>query len=193
MSNYINNKEDLEFFLNIEKEKYNRKSIITPLICIRESDFLWKHNILLRRTEYYINTNKKIRGLFYKLRLFLFQNRHQIHIPINTFGYGLKIMHLGPILVNSNVRAGNHISLHINTSIVAGGSNNKVPTLGNGVVLGVGAVVLGDIEIADNIAIGANSVVNKSFYEEDITIAGAPAKKISDNGRTKWSKHNIKV
>ena len=43
-----------------------------------------------------------------------------------------------------------------------------------------GAVIVGDIRIADNIRIGANSFVNKSFLEEGITIAGAPARKISD-------------
>jgi len=37
--------------------------------------------------------------------------------------------------------------------------------------------------IADGIVIGANSVVNKSFTEENITIAGVPAKKINNKGR----------
>ncbi len=40
----------------------------------------------------------------------------------------------------------------------------------------------GNIEIGDNVAIGANSVVNKSF-DSNITIAGIPAKIISNNGR----------
>lgn len=62
-----------------------------------------------------------------------------------------------------------------------------VPTIGNGVVLGVGAVVLGDVRLADNIAVGANAVVNKSFDEENIAIAGVPAKKISNNGRKVWA------
>lgn len=36
----------------------------------------------------------------------------------------------------------------------------------------------GNIEIADNIIIGANATVTKSFLEEGIIIAGTPAKKI---------------
>lgn len=48
--------------------------------------------------------------------------------------------------------------------------------------IGPGAKIFGDIFIADNIAIGANAVVNKSFYESNITIAGVPAKKISNKG-----------
>ena len=45
-----------------------------------------------------------------------------------------------------------------------------------------GAKIFGNITIADGIVIGANSVVNKSFLEPNITIAGVPAKKISNKG-----------
>lgn len=46
------------------------------------------------------------------------------------------------------------------------------------VEIGYGAVLLGDIRIADDIIIGANSVVTKSFEEPGIVIAGVPAVKI---------------
>ena len=97
-------------------------------------------------------------------------------------------MHVGPILINGNAKIGKNCSIHINTSIVAGGIDSSAPTIGDNVVIGVGAVLLGKISIANNIAIGANAVVNKSFFEEDIAIAGVPAKKISNNGRSKWNK-----
>ena len=42
--------------------------------------------------------------------------------------------------------------------------------------------MFGRIEIADGIAIGANAVVNKSFLENNISIAGIPAKKIGNMG-----------
>lgn len=64
------------------------------------------------------------------------------------------------------------------------------PHIGNNVVIGVGAVVLGDTYIADGIAVGANAVVNKSFEEPNIAIAGVPARKISNNGRYKWQGKN---
>ena len=98
-------------------------------------------------------------------------------------------MHIGPILVNGRVKGGKDISLHINTSIVAGGTNSSVPVLGSGIVVGVGAVILGGIELGNDVAIGANAVVNKSFLEDDITIAGVPAKKISNNGSSAWRKN----
>ena len=54
--------------------------------------------------------------------------------------------------------------------------------IGDNVWIGPGAKIFGKIFIADNIAIGANSVVNRSFAEQNITIAGIPAKKIKDSG-----------
>ena len=87
----------------------------------------------------------------------------------------LRIIHLGSILINNKVRLGNDCKLHINTAFVAKGTSNEAPTLGNGVVVGVGAVVLGGIHIADHVAIGANSVVNKDVLESNITVAGIPA------------------
>ena len=40
--------------------------------------------------------------------------------------------------------------------------------------------IIGDITIADDIAIGANALVCKDFLTPGITIAGVPAKKISE-------------
>lgn len=69
--------------------------------------------------------------------------------------------------------------MHIATSTH---NESLVPHIGNNVFIGPGAVIVGDIKIADNIAIGANSFVNKSFLEEGITIARVPARKVSDKG-----------
>jgi len=184
---YIKSKQDLMEFLNYEKKNYGRKNTKMPLVCVREKSYLWKYNVLLRKAEYYTNTRKKIRSLIYRAWLSRYQNQHQIHIPINTFDKGLRLMHLGPILVNAKVKAGKDIALHINTSLVAGGSNDYAPVLSDNIVVGVGAVILGDVHLAKHIAVGANSVVNKSFDEENIAIAGAPAKKVSNNGRLNWN------
>lgn len=162
---------------------------VKRLLVIGENAILRKHQILLRKCEYYTNTKKRIRAAIYKLRLSRIQNSHAMHIPLNTCGKGLHIMHVGPILLNSRVRIGEDCKLHINTALVAGGTNDDVPTLGSGVVVGVGAVVLGGVHIADNIAIGANAVVNKSFSEPNIAIAGVPAKKISNNGSLMWNRN----
>lgn len=182
----IKNKNDLKEFLEYESKKYGLNSTKIRFLLIREVDVLYKYNYLLRKTEYYKNSNKKISRFIYHSRLKRMSNKYSIHIPLNVFGKGLKLMHVGPILVNGKVKAGENISLHVNTSIVAGGVNNQVPILGDGIIVGVGAVILGGITLANDIAVGANSVVNKSFLINDIAIGGVPAKKISDNGSNSW-------
>ena len=49
------------------------------------------------------------------------------------------------------------------------------PNVGNNVMLGAGAVLLGDIRVGNNVKIGANSVV-LSDIPDDTTAVGAPAK-----------------
>lgn len=86
-------------------------------------------------------------------------------------------------MVQPNSRIGANCILNIDVVIGQNyGDPKKVPLIGNNVFIGPGAKLFGKITIADNIAIGANSVVNKSFLESGISIGGVPAKKISNNG-----------
>ena len=153
-----------------------------------EKAVIWSWQKRLRKTEYYYNTNKKIRFNISKAILNHKSNKYGLHVGLNVFGRGLHIMHLGSILTNGRVRVGEDCAVHINTALVAQGVSNEVPKLGNHIVIGTGATILGDIWIADGIAIGANALVNKSFYEENIAVAGVPAKKISNNGALSWNK-----
>ena len=50
--------------------------------------------------------------------------------------------------------------------------------IGDALYLSVGAKMTSKVTIGDNVSIGANSVVNKSFEEGNMMIAGAPAKYI---------------
>lgn len=190
----INDKKTLHDWLSYEKNKYHVKSIlfnnVLSFLKLSENAILFKHQILLRKTEYYKNTNKKICYLYSLYKLKRMQIKYALHIPLNCCGRGLKIMHLGPVLINSNVSIGENCSIHVFTSFVAGGITNKTPIIGNNCVIGVGAVLLGGITVADSVAIGANAVVNKDVLEENIAVAGVPAKKISNNGRLAWEKGN---
>ena len=153
-----------------------------------ENAILRKHQILLRKTEYYKNTNKKLLYIISRFKLRNLQTKYTLHIPLNCCGKGLHIVHLGPVLMNNKVTLGRDCSIHLNTALVAGGTNDGVPTLGNRVIVGYGAVVLGDVHIANHVAIGANAVVNKDCLEENVAIAGVPAKIISRNGSLEWNK-----
>lgn len=183
----IMTKEMLKQWLEYETNIYGGCNLIRDFFPITEKDILRKHQILLRKTEYYINTNNTIMMYIYKIRLYRLQNKYFLHIPLNCCGKGLKIMHLGPILMNGRVTVGENCVFHINTALVAGGVNDCVPVLGDGVVMGIGSVVVGDVHVEDNVAIGAHSVVLKDVTEKNICVAGIPARKISNNGRLSWN------
>lgn len=177
----IKSKDDYKFYLQADKEALNiKRKFPRPII-----DDIWKFEKILRKLEYYHNCKNK--GIFkiYILALkFKFHRLSQklgFDIPINVFGPGLSIAHRGTIVVNGNAKVGKNCRIHVCTNIgTAYDTKSEVPTLGDNVYIGPGAKIFGSIEIANGVAIGANSVVSKSFLEPNITIAGVPAKKISN-------------
>lgn len=52
--------------------------------------------------------------------------------------------------------------------------------------LASGCKVIGSVHIADKCVVGANAVVIKDIVEEGITVAGVPAKKISEHNSDKF-------
>ena len=186
----ITNRKQLKEWIGYERQKYPC-NFAKQLFKIGENAILLNHQKLLRKTEYCLNSNKKLRYVFLKFRLLKLQNRYALHIPLNCCGKGLKIMHLGPVLINNRATIGKDCSIHMNSAIVAGGTSDGVPTLGDHVVVGYGACILGEIKIADNVAVGANAVVNKDCVENGVTLAGVPARIISKKGSTAWNKTRI--
>lgn len=60
------------------------------------------------------------------------------------------------------------------------GGVSGAPVIGDNCYVGPGAKIFGGIVLGDNIVIGANAVVNASFPNGNCTIAGVPAKIISN-------------
>ena len=99
-------------------------------------------------------------------------------IGIQTLGYGVVIPHNGTIVIGASNRIGNYAVLHTSTCI---SNNNKV--IGNALYLATGAKMTSQLTLGDNVSVGANSVVNKSF-SSNCMIAGAPAIRIKE--ATAW-------
>jgi serine O-acetyltransferase len=150
-------------------------------------DEIWQFERLLRAVEYSENCLHSPFWTPYKallsLRFHHLSTRLGFTIPPNVFGPGLAIAHRGTIVVNACARVGANCRVHVCVNIGSqAGTDNLAPVIGDNVYIGPGAMLFGPIRIADGIAIGANSVVNKSFEEPGITIAGAPARRVSDRG-----------
>ena len=109
--------------------------------------------------------------------------KYGFEIPLNSCAKGLSIAHIGPTIINGGAHIGENCRIHVGVNIgTAAGYGDRAPTIGNNVYIAPGAKIFGKIQIADGIVIGANAVVNKSFTTPNITIAGVPAKQISDRG-----------
>ncbi len=142
-----------------------------------------RFQLRLRRIEYLHNTagNNPLKGLW---RFVLEVVNHRLAtrlgftIPKNVFGPGLHIVHYGTIVVHPDARVGRNCRLHPSTSI---GDYNGVPRLGNNVYIGPGAKIYGPVTLGDNVAVGANAVVNKSFGS-NVTLGGVPARIIAEKG-----------
>lgn len=79
-----------------------------------------------------------------------------------------------------------------NVNIGANQGSLKAPKIGHDVYIGPGAVIFGDIEIADGCYIGANAVVCKSITESNAVVVGAPAKVIKYDKMHWWEKNGLK-
>lgn len=76
---------------------------------------------------------------------------------------------------------GANCRLHACVNIGASGGSKKAPSIGDNVYIGPGAIIFGDIVIPDNVTIGANATVNKSFETENCVLAGTPAEIVKTN------------
>ena len=99
-----------------------------------------------------------------------------VSIPADTtIGPGLMILHFGGIVINSRAVIGRRCTLHHGVTIgnrVPGGPS---PRIGDRVMIGVGANVLGGITIGHDVEIGANAVVIESLPDGAVAV-GVPAR-----------------
>ena len=77
-------------------------------------------------------------------------------------------------VVGDDVTVYQHVTLG-GTNPTGGVAGNRHPTIGNGVIIGSGAQVLGPITVGDRARIGANAVVTKNV-PEGATMIGIPAR-----------------
>ena len=96
--------------------------------------------------------------------------------PAAKIGYGLLVDHATNIVIGETATVGNNVSfLH---GVTLGGTGNEIgdrhPKVGNGVMLGAHAQLLGNIHIGDGAKIGAGAVV-LCDVPAHTTYAGVPA------------------
>ena len=102
----------------------------------------------------------------------------EIH-PAAKIGKNMFIDHGHGVVIGETSEIGNNVLIYHGVTL-GGNSLNKGkrhPTIGNNVIIGAGAKILGPLVIGDSARVGANAVVTKSV-KSNSTVMGIPAKMI---------------
>lgn len=130
----------------------------------------------------------RIAHFFYNIKLFFiarlisqltrFFTGIEIH-PGATIGKRLMIDHGMGIVIGETAVIGDDCVIYHQVTLGGTGKEKlkRHPTIGNNVLIGAGAKLLGPINIGDNVKIGAGSVVLKSV-EKNSTVVGVPEDRV---------------
>ena len=130
----------------------------------------------------------RIAHFFYNIKLFFiarlisqltrFFTGIEIH-PGATIGKRLMIDHGMGLVIGETAVIGNDCVIYHQVTLGGTGKEKlkRHPTIGNNVLIGAGAKLLGPINIGDNVKIGAGSVVLKSV-EKNSTVVGVPEDRV---------------
>lgn len=168
--------KELKKIIKIEKKKYlnteNKHDYILKIIKNNPDIKVWKFIKQMRKTSYLYHNRKK--NIIYLVRYLInvnIMNRKGRKIGIetgeNVFDVGIKIYHSQGIVINGNAKIGKNCRLYGDNCIGNNGLSNECPMLGDNIKVCVGAKILGDIYLANNITVAAGAVVLKSCSEEN--------------------------
>ncbi len=103
--------------------------------------------------------------------------------PGATIGKRFFIDHATGVVIGETAIIGDNVSLYQGVTLggVSTSKGKRHPTLGNHIVVGCNASVLGDITIGNNVRIGAGAVVIKDV-PDDCTVVGVPGRIVRHAG-----------
>ncbi len=134
-----------------------------------------------RKSNWFFRHNMKFIARFISQR-----SRHKTGIEIHpgaTIGRGLFIDHGMGVVIGETTEIGDYCTIYQNVTLGGTGKDTgkRHPTLGNNVLVGAGAKVLGPFQVGDNARIAAGAVV-LSEVPANATAVGVPAHIVKVNG-----------
>lgn len=135
----------------------------------RVAHWLWKHNLKLA-ARIVSQSNRFMTGI-------------EIH-PGATIGKGFFIDHGMGVVIGETAEVGENCLLYHGVTLggVSLEKTKRHPTLGNNVVVGAGAKVLGPITLGDSAQVGANAVVLKDVPPNSVVV-GIPGRVVIRDGQ----------
>ena len=170
------------------------KSVCEDVKAVRERDPAAKSDLevlMLYPGIHALIAHRFAHGLYLKKHYFAARAISQISRAITgieihpgaKIGKGLMIDHGMGVVIGETAVIGDNCTLYQGVTLGGTGKDTgkRHPTLGNNVMVGAGAKVLGPFNIGDNTKIAANAVVLKEIPEES-TAVGIPAKVVKREG-----------
>jgi len=153
------------------------RSIVEVLLCYPGLHAIWFHRV----AHWLWNKNLKLPARIVS-HISRWLTGIEIH-PGAKIGRRFFIDHGMGVVIGETTEIGNDVTLY--HQVTLGGTSTKKgkrhPTIGNNVVIGAGAKVLGPVKVGDNCKIGANSVVVKDVPPNS-TVVGIPGKVVRRDG-----------
>lgn len=147
---------------------------------VRESFYVRKYLLVLRKLEYYTNVRTHFGGgnlmrIYYTIKWKRLSNKYGIYIHPNTVGKGLYIPHFNGGIQLNCISMGDFCS--VSSGVVVGnkGSQDNRAIIGNNVGLTIGCKVIGKVVLGNNVIVAPNSVVIKNIPDNAV-VSGVPAK-----------------
>lgn len=141
----------------------------------------YRITVRYRKCKFY--EDKKItRGLWFFER-FLYNStctKYGCDIPSHVdIGPGFRMDHPHGVVINSKTKIGSNFT--IKSGAVIGANDRGVPTIGNNVLVGVHALLIGNIVVEDNSEIGAGAIVTHDVPKGAIVVCeAAKVRRIKD-------------
>lgn len=141
------------------------------------------HAIVLYRISHWFYTLKLFTVARIISQLARFLTGIEIH-PGAKIGKGFFIDHGMGVVIGETTEIGDNCMLYQGVTLGGTGKEKgkRHPTLGNNVMVGAGARVLGPFKVGDNAKIAANAVVLEAV-PENCTAVGVPARIVKQNGK----------
>ena len=122
------------------------------------------------------------RGMYFIARAISQHARHKTGIEIHPgarIGKGLFIDHGMGVVIGETAEIGDYCTIYHGVTLGGTGKHKgkRHPTIGNNVLIGAGAKILGPFTVGDNARVGANAVVT-SEVEPDTTVVGVPGRTV---------------
>ncbi len=140
------------------------------------------HALIAHRVSHWLYENQMFLLARMNSEVAKFFTGIEIH-PGAKIGKGLFIDHGTGVVIGETAEIGDECTIYQGVTLGGTGKDKgkRHPTLGNNVMIGCGAKVLGPFRVGDNVKIAANAVVLEPIGDNS-TAVGVPARVVSQNG-----------